>query len=143
MKFLRRCCDSKRECLTYLIIVIWVAIGVLGTYFDTNFNELATYFISLTGFAGAYMYGESVRSSDDTSIFKAGKSSKREIVIYVTVLLWLLIGVFTIINGADLLGMSAYFAALTPFVGSYILGETYKKETEDEDYEDQITGEPI
>jgi len=41
--------------------------------------------------------------------------------------------------------MSAYFAALTPFVGSYIIGETLKKETEDEneDYEDQITGEPI
>ena len=145
MKFLRRCCDSKRECLTYLIIVIWVAIGVLGTYFDTNFNELATYFISLTGFAGAYMYGESVRSSDDTSIFKAGKSSKREIVIYVTVLLWLTIGVYTIIKEGDLVGMSAYFAALTPFVGSYIIGETISKEIQDEneDYEDQITGEPI
>ena len=135
MKFLRRCCDSKRECLTYIIILIWVSIGILGTYFGTNFKELATYFISLTGFAGAYMYGESVRSSDDTSIFKAGKSSKREIIIYLTIGLWLLIGVFTIINSADLLGMSAYFAALTPFVGSYILGETYKKETEDDTVE--------
>jgi len=145
MKFLRRCCDSKRECLTYVIILLWVGIGVLGTYFETNFNELAAYFISLTGFAGAYMYGETKRSSDDTSIFKSGKSSKREIIIYVTVGLWLLIGVFTIINHADLMGMSAYFAALTPFVGSYIIGETLKKETEDEneDYEDQITGEPI
>ena len=132
MNFLRRCCDSKRECLTYVIILIWVGIGILGTYFETDFTELATYFISLTGFAGAYMYGESVRQSDDTSIFSSGKSSKREIVIYVTVGLWLLIGVFTIINKADLMGMSAYFAALTPFVGSYIIGETHKKESLDE-----------
>ena len=61
---------------------------------------------------------------DDSSIFKGGKSSKRELMIYLTVGLWLLIGVFTIINGADLMGMSAYFAALTPFVGSYIIGES-------------------
>ena len=54
------------------------------------------------------MYGETKRSSDDTSIFKSGKSSKREIIIYVTVGLWLLIGVFTIVNNADLMGMSAY-----------------------------------
>jgi len=108
-----------------------VGIGILGTYFETNFTELATYFISLTGFAGAYMYGESVRQSDDTSIFSPGKSSKREIVIYVTVGLWLLIGIFTIINQSDLMGMSAYFAALTPFVGSYIIGETHKKESLD------------
>ena len=137
MNFLRRCCDSKRECLTYVIILIWVGIGILGTYFETDFTELATYFISLTGFAGAYMYGESVRQSDDTSIFSPGKSSKREIVIYVTVGLWLLIGVFTIINKADLMGMSAYFAALTPFVGSYIIGETHKKESLDETEEDE------
>ena len=52
MKFLRRCCDSKRECLTYVIILLWVGIGVLGTYFDTNFTELAAYFISLTDING-------------------------------------------------------------------------------------------
>ncbi len=148
MNFFRRCCESKRECLTYVIILIWVGIGILGTYYETNFTELAAYFISLTGFAGAYMYGESMRQSNDASIFRPGKSSKREIIIYITVGLWLLIGIFTIINKADLMGMSAYFAALTPFVGSYIIGETLKKEDEDneeieEDYEDQITGEPI
>ena len=145
MKFLRRCCDTKRECLTYVIILMWVGLGVLGTIYTTDFTQLAAYFVSLTGFVGAYMYGETVRQSDDTSIFKAGKSSKREIVIYVTVLLWLSIGVYTIIKEGDLVGMSAYFAALTPFVGSYIIGETISKEIQDEneDYEDQITGEPI
>ncbi len=128
MSILQRCCSSKRECLTYVIILLWVGAGILGTYYDTNFNELAAYFISLTGFAGAYMYGETKRKSNDTSIFMSGKSSKREIIIYVTVLLWLIIGVFTIINKSDLIGVSAYFAALTPFVGSYIIGETLKAE---------------
>ncbi len=130
MSILQRCCSSKRECLTYMIILLWVSVGVLGTYFETNFTELAAYFVSLTGFAGAYMYGETKRKSKDSSIFMAGKSSKREIMIYITVLLWLIIGTFTIINGADLIGVSAYFAALTPFVGSYIIGETVKGEDE-------------
>ncbi len=140
MNFFRRCCESKRECLTYVIILIWVGIGILGTYYDTNFNELAAYFISLTGFAGAYMYGESMRQSNDASIFRPGKSSKREIIIYITVGLWLLIGIFTIINKADLMGMSAYFAALTPFVGSYIIGETLKKEDEDNEEVEEDEG---
>jgi len=124
---------------------MWVGLGILGTIYKTDFVQLASYFVSLTGFVGAYMYGESVRQSEDASIFKAGKSSKREIVIYVTIALWLAIGVYTIVKQLDIVGMSAYFAALTPFVGSYIIGETLKKETEDEneDYEDQITGEPI
>ena len=137
MKFLRRCCDTKRECLTYVIILMWVVLVVWGTIYTTDFTQLAAYFVSLTGFVGAYMYGETVRQSDDTSVFKAGKSSKREIVIYVTVLLWLSIGVYTIIKEGDLVGMSAYFAALTPFVGSYIIGETISKEIQDDtvDYE--------
>ena len=137
MNFLKRCCESKRECLTYIIVTLWIGIGILGTYYETEFTELAAYFISLSGFAGAYMYGESVRKSNDSSIFKGGKSSKRELMIYLTVFLWLIIGIFTIINGADLMGMSAYFAALTPFVGSYIIGETVKKEPEAEDGSDE------
>ncbi len=128
MGILKRCCNSKRECLTYVIILLWVGVGILGTYFNASYTELAAYFISLTGFAGAYMYGETARISKDTSIFLAGKSSKRELVIYVTIFLWLVIGIFTIVNQADLVGMSAYFAALTPFVGSYIIGETHKGE---------------
>ena len=74
-----------------------------------------------------------MRMLKETSLFLKGKSSRREIVIYVTVLLWLVVGCFTIINNADLIGMSAYFASLTPFVGSYIIGETVK---EDKDYSD-------
>jgi hypothetical protein len=53
--------------------------------------------------------------------------------MYITVALWFIVGVWVIAKNADLIGMSAYFAALTPFVGSYIIGETFKKENKSDD----------
>jgi len=126
--FLRRCCDSKRECVTYIVVFLWVSVGVLATYFDTDFTQLAGYFISLTGFVASYIFGESMRPSKDTSIFLKGKNSKREVLMYITIALWAIVGIWVIVKNADLMGASAYFAALTPFVGSYIIGETFKKE---------------
>lgn len=126
--FILKQCDSKRECITYLVVFLWVSVGILATYFDTDFKELAGYFISLTGFVASYIFGESVRPSQDTSIFIKGKNSKREVLMYVTIILWTIVGVWVIVKNADLMGASAYFAALTPFVGSYIIGETFKKE---------------
>jgi hypothetical protein len=128
IKFLRRCCESKRECITYLVVFLWVLVGVIASYFKTNFTDLAAYFVSLTGFIAAYIFGESVRKSTKTSIFLEGPTSKREAMMYITIALWLIVGLWVIVKNADLMGMSAYFAALTPFVGSYIIGETYKKE---------------
>ena len=132
IKFLRRCCESKRECITYLVVFLWVVVGVIASYFETNFTDLAAYFVSLTGFVAAYIFGESVRKSSKTSIFLEGPTSKREAMMYITIALWLIVGLWVIVKNADLMGMSAYFAALTPFVGSYIIGETFKKE-EDQD----------
>jgi positive regulator of sigma E activity len=128
IKFLRRCCKSKRECITYIVIFLWVAVGILASYFDTNFTDLAAYFISLTGFVASYIFGESIRKSKKTSIFSLGTNSRRESMMYITILLWLIVGTWVIIKNNDLMGASAYFAALTPFVGSYIIGETYKSE---------------
>lgn len=138
IKFLRRCCESKRECVTYLVIFLWVTVGIVATYFNTNFTDLAGYFVSLTGFITAYIFSESVRKSKKTSIFLGGPTSKREAMIYITIALWLIVGVWVIVKKADLLGMSAYFAALTPFVGSYIIGETYKQENKPTEKVEQI-----
>jgi hypothetical protein len=138
IKFLRRCCESKRECITYLVVFLWVAVGVLATYFDTNFTDLAAYFVSLTGFVAAYIFGETVRKSKKSSIFLSGTTSRREAMMYITIALWLIVGVWVIVKNADLMGMSAYFAALTPFVGSYIIGETYKQEDGSSDAFEQI-----
>lgn len=128
IKFLRRSCESKRECVTYLVVFLWVAVGIVAIYFNTNFTDLAAYFVSLTGFVAAYIFGESIRKSKKTSIFLTGPNSKREVMMYITIGLWLLVGVLVIVRKADLMGMGAYFAALTPFIGSYIIGETYKQE---------------
>lgn len=138
IKFLRRCCETKRECITYLVVFLWVAVGVLATYFDTNFTDLAAYFVSLTGFVAAYIFGETIRKSKKSSIFLSGTTSKREAMMYITIALWLIVGVWVIVKNADLMGMSAYFAALTPFVGSYIIGETYKQENGSSDAFEQI-----
>lgn len=136
--FLRRCCESKRECITYLVVFLWVAMGITATYFDVNFTQLAGYFISLTGFVASYIFGESMRPSNDSSIFKKGKNSKRENLMYITIALWTIIGVWVIVKRGDLMGAAAYFAALTPFVGSYIIGETFKKEDDHESSYKQI-----
>jgi membrane associated rhomboid family serine protease len=79
-----------------------------------------------------------MRPSDDSSIFKKGKNSKRESLMYITIALWSIIGVWVIVKHADLMGAAAYFAALTPFVGSYIIGETFKKEGDSESSYKQI-----
>lgn len=138
-RFFKRCCDSKRECITYLMVFLWLAVGIIASYFDTSFTALATYFISLTGFVALYIFGESVRRSKSSSIFLPGINSRREVMMYVTISLWLIAGVWAILQKADLISISTYFAALTPFIGSYIIGETYKKEISyDEETIEQI-----
>jgi uncharacterized membrane protein len=57
-----------------------------------------------------------------------GPTSKRELITYMTVLLWAAIGIWGIIEQQDLMALSAYFAALTPFVGSYVIGESVRAE---------------
>lgn len=127
LKFFKKCCTSKRECMTYIIILFWIAMGIFASYYDADFKDLAAYFISLTGFIAAYIFGETKRKSTDTSLFKKGPNSKREILTYIVILIWAIVGGWVIYNSGDLGGASAYFAALTPFVGSYIIGETFRK----------------
>jgi hypothetical protein len=114
--------------MTYIVMLLWVGLGVLGFYFTADFNHLAAYFLSLTGFIMSYMFGESYRKSKDTSIFMKGTTSKRELITYATVIMWTVIGVWGIIKTQDLMALSAYFAALTPFVGAYVIGESMKAE---------------
>lgn len=127
-RFLKGRSKSKRELITYLIVFLWAFLGILGLYHNTNIIDLSTYFISLTGFITIYIFGESVRNSKKSSIFLSGATSKRETLTYVIIAIWFTIGCLTIYNGWDLLAVGTYFAALTPFIGSYIIGETYKQE---------------
>lgn len=120
---------SKRLLLVYVVIFLWIFFASL-MYFNINevndFKKLSVYFISLTGFIIAYVWGESARKSDKTTLFKPGNSSKREILTYIIILLWTVVGVFSVIKPLPLMDLATYFGSLTPFVGAYVLGETYK-----------------
>ena len=112
--------------LVYATIVAWLGLGVMGTYHAVTYPNLAVYFLALTGFVASYIWGESVRPATCTSILKNGKNSSREVLIYICVLIWAGAGVFGILKKADLAELAAYYSALTPFVGSYIIGVSYK-----------------
>jgi len=135
---LRRCCESKRECMTYVVVFFWIAMGIFASYYGTDFKDLAGYFISLTGFIGVYIFSETKRKSNDTSVFMKGPNSKREVLTYLMVVIWAIVGGWVIYNQGDLSGASAYFAALTPFVGSYIIGETFRPNGKSDESYDQI-----
>lgn len=121
--FLKR---DKRERLVYVVVLLWIFMGILSAHYQTNFEITAVYYVSLTGFVGAYIWGESVRKSGSTPIGFVGRNSRRELMIYISIILWFASGIWGIVNGKDLLSISAYFSALTPFVSAYILGQSYK-----------------
>lgn len=117
---------SKSERLIYVIILLWVVFGIMGVYFESNLAQIAGYYASLTLFTSTYLWGEYKRTSNSSHVFKKGKSSSREIVIYVTVFLWALLGMVGIWKAGDINQLTVYFAALTPFVSSYIIYKTSK-----------------
>ncbi len=117
---------DKRLMIVYVVIFLWICFGIIGAIFAASFVSMSVYFLSLTGFIGVYVWGESVRKSNKTSIFIKGESSNREIISYVVMILWAILGVYGILMHKELDQLSAYYAALTPFIGAYILGDTYK-----------------
>jgi hypothetical protein len=135
--WIERTLNSKREFIIYIVILFWIYLGTISIYYGYNLTDISVYFLSLTGFVMTYIFGESVRKSNDSSIFLKGKISKRELMIYIIMLFWVTIGTFGIIFGIDIVDIATYFGSLTPFVGAYIIGETFKKEPEDENEDDE------
>jgi hypothetical protein len=124
--------NSKRETIIYIVLFFWIEMGLLSVIYDRDLTDLSVYFLSLTGFVMTYIFGESVRKSEDTSVFIKGKTSKRELMMYIVIFIWFSLGNWILYKGGDIIGASTYFGALIPFVGAYIIGETYKKEPNDE-----------
>ena len=120
--------SSKRLAMIYVTIILWIELGILASIFESSILNLSAYFLALTGFVGSYIFGESMRRSSGTSLLAKGENSSREVMLYIVILIWTALGHYSVIKGLDLIEMSAYFAALTPFVGAYILGETFKKD---------------
>lgn len=117
---------SKSQRLIYIIVLLWVAYGCLGIYYNVNLPELAGYYASLTLFIGTYLWGEYKRTSDKTTIFKKGANSSREVIIYVTILLWNVLGVYGIMKSMNINNLTVYFSSLSPFVSSYLIYKTNK-----------------
>lgn len=116
---------GKREGLVYIIVLLWIVMGLLGAYKNASFSDLAVYFGSLTAYAATYIWAESKRPSDKTKIFGKGPNSRREVMIYVVVLIWAMAGGASIWFAADIGQLSLYFVSLTGFVASWIAGEVY------------------
>jgi hypothetical protein len=117
---------GKREALVYIVVFLWVIGGVYGAIKGVDFVQLASYFGSLTAYVATYIWAETKKPSQKTSILKRGKSSRREIMIYLVVLLWVIAGAFGIYYMANLTSLSIYFISLSGFIASWIAGEVYK-----------------
>lgn len=119
---------GKREWLVYIVVFLWIAFGLLGAFEDANFSQMATYFGSLTAYVATYIWAETKRPSEKTSVMLPGPSSRREVMIYVIVILWAIAGAFAIKMHRDLGDLALYFVSLTGFIASWIAGEVYKPE---------------
>lgn len=121
---------SKSVRLIYVVILLWIAFGILGLKFGTDMTALAGYYTALSVFVGSYFWGEYKRPSTSTKILEKGGNSSREITIYVTVLLWICLGIYGVLQKGDFTSLTVYFASLSPFVGSFIIYKTndYKKD---------------
>lgn len=119
---------GKREALIYIIVLLWVVIGFLGAYKDASFSDLAVYFGSLTAYAATYVWSEAKRPTDKTKLFYKGPNSRREVMIYVIVILWAIAGSAAIWFKANLSELTLYFVSLTGFIASWIAGEVYRPE---------------
>lgn len=125
---MRRILRTKIERLTYLIICLWLFLGFIAILRSVAFDQLAVYFLSLSGFAAAYVFGETKRPSEASPLFMKGPSSDREKMMYYIVAIWLFLGVVGMVKDMNLTQMGSYFASLTPFVSAYIIGQTFKPE---------------
>ena len=116
---------GKREALVYIIVTLWIGMGLLGAFKQASFTELSIYFGSLTAYAATYIWAEAKRPSKKSAIHKTGPNSRREVMIYVIVILWAIAGCGAIWFKANLGELALYFVSLTGFIASWIAGEVY------------------
>ena len=121
---------GKREALIYIIVTLWITMGIFAAAKASSLTDLAVYFGSLTAYAATYIWAESKRPSTKSGLMKPGPGSRRELMIYVVVFIWAVAGIVSMYFAASLKDLSIYFASLTGFVASWIAGEKIKPEDE-------------
>lgn len=117
---------GKREELVYIVVFLWISMGVYGAFRDVNYSQLAAYFGSLTAYVATYIWGETKRPSEKSGLMKPGPNSRREVMIYAMVFLWTIVGAVAIWFRANLNDLAVYFLSLSGFVATWIAGEVYK-----------------
>ena len=115
---------TKSEMITYCVIILWVVFGLIAIKTEADLEQVSGYYASLTLFVSTYLFGEYKRPALETSIFKSGKNSSRETVIYIVIGLWIFVGVCGMYNKKNMNSLAIYFASLSPFISSYILART-------------------
>lgn len=116
---------GRREALIYIIVTLWVGMGLFGAFKEASFTDLSVYFGSLTAYAATYIWAESKKPSTKSAILKSGPNSRKEVMIYVIVFLWAIAGCGAILFKANLGELALYFVSLTGFVASWLAGEVY------------------
>ena len=59
--------SSRREIMIYFIVLVWAIAGGFGIQFGANLNDLAIYFIALTGFIASWIAGEVYKPEDEVA----------------------------------------------------------------------------
>lgn len=126
-KLLLRVKISKSERIIYLVVLLWIIYGILTIWQDKSITQMSGYYTSLTLFISTYLWGEHTRTSKSTTLFKPGENSSREVLIYLTLILWCILGSFGVFYLDDINALTVYFSSLSPFVISYIIYKTTKK----------------
>ena len=50
--------NSRRETMIYIVVGLWTIAGAATIWYGSNLNDLAVYFVSLTGFVASWIAGE-------------------------------------------------------------------------------------
>jgi len=61
---------GKREALIYIIVTLWVGMGLFGAFKEASFTDLSIYFGSLTAYAATYIWAESKKHSSKSAILQ-------------------------------------------------------------------------
>lgn len=117
---------GKREAIVYIVVFLWIATGIFAAIRGSSFTSLAAYFGSLTAYVATYIWAETKRPSMKSGVLKQGISSRREVMMYLVILLWAIAGGFAIYYDANLTELATYFVSLSGFIASWIAGEVYK-----------------
>lgn len=128
---------TKSQRLIFIVIILWVVFGILGIKYSADLTYLAAYYASLAIFIGSYLWGEHRRSSDATKLLESGPNSVREVTIYITLLLWVIVGIYGVTQAYDISKLTVYFTALSPFINSFIIYETTRKDKDTPILEDE------